>query len=432
MLRVSIGQINPTIGDITGNIALMLDAARQARDERADLVVFPELSLTGYYPGDLLDDSLFLGRVDAGLQQIKLASRETPGLYWVVGAPIHREGPGKSLTNSLLVVHNGQVLLHYAKQLLPTYNVHDERRHFEPGPDVAKVLRIGTATVGFLVCEDAWNPSGADYAVDPFTRLADASPDFIVSINASPSSVGKAELRHEIFAPACTRHRTPLVYVNQVGGHDQLVYDGASFVMDGDGRLVAQADAFKAAVLTVSFDPDSRRFVDAERSALLPLAPSALPAPEFYRRQIVLGLRDYARRCGFKSVVVGSSGGIDSALTLALAVEALGPDRVVAVTMPSEFSSKGSVDDSALLCRNLGITLLTHSIAPLVGTSTPAARESMVLLPPPLGPRTNTVSPGSTSNLSTTRQSFAAPGQRNRTASIRSSGDAFSCISGPA
>jgi NAD+ synthetase len=366
MLRVSLGQINPTIGDITGNIALMLDAARQARDERSYLVVFPELSLTGYYPGDLLDDPLFLGRVDAGLQQLKLATRETPGLYWVVGAPIRREGPGKCLTNSLLVMHNGQVLLHYAKQLLPTYNVHDERRHFEPGPDVAKVLRIGTATVGFLVCEDAWNPAGTDYALDPFSRLADASPDFIVSINASPSSVGKAQLRHEIFGPACARHHTPLVYVNQVGGHDQLVYDGASFVMDGDGRIVAQADAFKTAVLTVSFDPDSRRFVDSERSALVPIAPQPLPASEFYRRQIVLGLRDYARRCGFKSVVVGSSGGIDSALTLALAVEALGPDRVVAVTMPSDFSSRGSVDDSTLLCRNLGITLLNHSIAPLV------------------------------------------------------------------
>jgi NAD+ synthetase len=380
MLRVSLGQINPTIGDITGNIALMLNAARQARHEHADLVIFPELSLTGYYPGDLLDDSLFLGRVEAGLQQLKLATRETPGLYWVVGAPIPHQGPGKALTNSLLVLHNGQLLLHYAKQLLPTYNVHDERRHFEPGPDVAKVLRIGTATVGFLVCEDAWNPSGADYTVDPFSRLADASPDFIVSINASPSSVGKAELRHQVFGVACARHRTPLVYVNQVGGHDQLVYDGSSFVMDQEGRLVAQAEAFKSTVLTVSFDPDSRIFVDAERSALLPIVPAALPAPEFYRLQIVLGLRDYARRCGFKSVVVGSSGGIDSALTLALAVEALGPEHVVAITMPSEFSSKGSVDDSAVLCKNLGINLITHSIAPLVAANK-AAFESAAGVP---------------------------------------------------
>lgn len=366
MLRVSIGQINPTIGDIAGNVALMLDAARRARDERSDLVVFPELSLTGYYPGDLLDDPIFLGRIDAGLQQLKMATRETPALHWVVGAPLHRQGPGKSLTNSLLVLHNGQVLLQYAKQLLPTYNVHDERRHFEPGPDVAKVLRIGSATVGFLVCEDAWNANGAAYSVDPFSRLADAAPDFIVSINASPSSVGKQQLRQEVFSPACSRHRTPLVYVNQIGGHDQLVYDGASFAMNGDGRIVAQCESFKPSLLTLSFDPDTRCFVDAERSPLLPLEDRPLPPSEFYRQQIVLGLRDYARRCGFSSVVVGSSGGIDSALTLALAVEALGADQVLAVTMPSSFSSPGSVDDSIALCRNLGIRLLNHSIAPLV------------------------------------------------------------------
>jgi NAD+ synthase (glutamine-hydrolysing) len=363
-LRLTLAQINPTVGDIAGNLALMRQAASRAQAERARLLVFPELSLTGYYPGDLLDEPGFLAAIDDGLAQLLAATRETPGLYWVGGAPTRRAGPGKPLQNSLLVVLDGVIVLRYAKQLLPTYNVFDERRHFEPGPDAAQVLRVGDTQVGFLICEDGWNDDGRDYAVNPFTRLAAAAPDLLVSINASPSHIGQRAQRHRLLATASHRYRLPLVYVNQVGGQDQLVFDGASFAVMPDAGVVFEARRFEEDVVTLEFAPGG--FVGCAGRVLERVPKIGLPRMDFYQRQIVLGLRDYARRCGFAKAVVGSSGGIDSALTLALAAEALGPNNVVGITMPSRFSSAGSVGDSAVLCSNLGIRLLEHPIGELV------------------------------------------------------------------
>ncbi len=368
MLKITCAQINPTIGDIQGNIALMLRAARQARDEQAHLVVYPELSLTAYYPGDLLDDSIFQARLAQGIEQLKVATRETPGLYWVVGAPVRRQGPGKPFHNALLVLKNGDIVLQYAKQLLPTYNIFDERRHFEPGPDVARVLRIADMQVGLMICEDGWNDDGLDYSVNPFQRLADAAPDVVVSINASPSNIGKREQRHAVFGKACGRHKLALLYVNQIGGHDPLVYDGASFAVDASGEVVFEAQRFAEDVTTLTFDTSTQGFTDLRGDPLPKVAPEGLSTMAFYRQQIVLGLKDYARRCGFQTAVVGCSGGIDSALTLALAVQALGADHVVGITMPSKFSSEGSVTDSVTLCRNLGISLLEHPIRDIVAT----------------------------------------------------------------
>ncbi len=376
MLRITSAQINPTIGDITGNIALMLRAARQARDDAADIVVFPEMSLTAYYPGDLLDDANFQARVEAGLAQLLVATRETPNLYWVVGAPIRRAGIGKPFYNALLVIKNGEQVLQYAKQLLPTYNIFDERRHFEPGPDVARVLRVGDVQIGLMICEDGWNDDGQDYVVNPFQRLADAAPDLVVSINASPSNIGKREQRHTVFGAACARHKLPLLYVNQIGGHDQLVYDGASFAVDAQGVVVFEATRFAEDVTTLSFDPVQRAFAQHDGAALSVVPQAGLPTMEFYRQQIVLGLKDYARRCGFTQAVVGSSGGIDSALTLVLAAEALGAANVVGITMPSKFSSEGSVSDSVVLCRNLGITLIEHPIKSIVSAFEATYSES--------------------------------------------------------
>jgi NAD+ synthetase len=366
MFRISLGQLNPTIGDIEGNIALMQAAAEVALAQAATVLVFPELSLTGYYPADLLEEQAFRRRIEAGLGRLLAVSRDTPSLHWVVGAPTPNTGAGKRLHNSLLVLKAGEVLLTYHKQLLPTYNVFDERRHFEPGPDVTRVLRIGEVQVGFMICEDGWNDDGRDYVVNPFQRLGDAAPDLVISINASPSNVGKRAQRHEIFAKACAHHRLPLVYVNQVGGHDQLVYDGGSFAVEPERGVVFEADRFAPAVAALSFDERTQMFLSAEGHPLAPVSREGLPRSEFYRRQIVLGLRDYARRCGFSKVVVGSSGGIDSALTLALAVEAVGAGNVTAVTMPSEYSSEGSVRDSETLCSNLGVPLLVHPIRSLV------------------------------------------------------------------
>ncbi|HEU5137282.1 MAG TPA: NAD+ synthase [Steroidobacteraceae bacterium] len=363
-LKLTLAQINPTIGDLDGNIALMRDAARDARAEGSTLVIFPELALTGYYPADLLDDEEFAQRVLAAIPTLMRESAAQPGLYWVVGAPTVNAGVGKRFHNSLLVLKDGEVLLEYHKQLLPTYDVFDERRHFEPGPDVARVLEIGGARVGFMICEDGWNDKGKDYLVNPFTRLRDAAPDIVVSINASPSNVGQRAVRHGIYCAASARHRLPIVYVNQVGGHDQLVFDGSSFVVDPVAGVVFEAKSFEPHIATLTLR--ARRFATADGRPLnSPVGPNLNPF-EFYRRQIVLGLRDYATRCGFRSAVVGSSGGIDSALTLALAVEALGAANVVAITMPSQFSSGGSVSDSQRLCENLGIPLLTHPIRELV------------------------------------------------------------------
>ncbi|WP_374565727.1 NAD+ synthase [Ideonella sp.] len=364
MLTLTLAQLNFTVGDVAGNVQKMIAAAHRARDDGSSLVVFPELSLTGYYPGDLLEEPTFLDRIDAGLAELRSASRQLPQLHWVVGAPLRREGPGKRLENSLIVLHAGEVVLRYAKQLLPTYNIFDERRHFEPGPDVAKVLRVGHAQVGLLICEDGWNDEGADYRVNPFERMRDAAPDLVISINASPSNIGKREQRHQVFGDASKRHGLPILYVNQIGGHDQLVYDGASFAVEPDAGVVFEAERFVEDLRTLRFD--NGRFLTLNGDAPPPVSRDGLPMMAFYQAQIVLGLKDYARRCGFHQAVVGSSGGIDSALTLALAVQALGPQNVMAVTMPSRFSSAGSVDDSVTLCRNLGIELATHPIADLV------------------------------------------------------------------
>ncbi|QLA83021.1 NAD+ synthase [Acidovorax sp. JMULE5] len=364
MLRITLAQLNFTVGDIEGNVARMVSAAQQAAREQADLIVFSELSLCGYYPGDMLEETGFQQRMEAGISALQQASAELPQLHWVLGAPTPARGPGKRLHNSLLVLQGGAVRLQYAKQLLPTYNIFDERRHFEPGPDVAKVLRIGSTQVGLLICEDGWNDHGADYATNPFERMRDAAPDLVVSINASPSHTGKREQRHQIFADAARRHGLPILYVNQIGGHDQVVYDGASFAAEPDAGVVFEAQRFVEDVRTLQFD--NGHFLSAEGARPAPVPAQGLPTMDFYRQQIVLGLRDYARRCGFTQVVVGSSGGIDSALTLALAVEALGANNVVGVTMPSRYSSSGSVDDSVALCNNLGVRLFTHPIAELV------------------------------------------------------------------
>ena len=368
MVKITFAQLNYTVGDIDGNADKMIAAAQQAAMAGAELVVFSELSLTGYYPGDLLEEPSFLSRVAAGLTSLQRASRQLPKLHWVIGMPVPREGPGKPLHNALVVLKAGEVVLRYAKQLLPTYNIFDEHRHFEPGPDVARVLRVGATQVGLLICEDGWNDLGTDYEVNPFSRLADAAPDLVVSINASPSHIGKREQRHQIFGDASTHHGLPVLFVNQVGGQDQIVFDGASFAVEPHRGVTFEARRFVEDVTTLRFDDG--HFLAADGAALPAVAPQGLSTMAFYQAQIVLGLRDYARRCGFRQAVVGSSGGIDSALTLALAVQALGAENVAAITMPSVHSSAGSVDDSVTLCRNLGIPLHTHPIADTVARFT--------------------------------------------------------------
>ncbi|TDM08816.1 MAG: NAD+ synthase [Ideonella sp. MAG2] len=374
MIRITLAQLNPTLGDMSGNVARMVQAAQQARQDDADVIVFPELSLCGYSPGDWLEDPAFLARIDSGLEALRQASRQMRDLVWVIGLPLPRTGPGKPLHNGLVVLKAGEELLRYAKQLLPTYNIFDERRHFEPGPDVAPVLKVGDTRIGLLICEDGWNDDGEDYELNPFERLQAAAPDLLVSLNASPSDVGKRALRHQVFTQASRRHGLPLLYVNQVGGQDQLVFDGASFAVEPQAGVVYEAQRFTEHVQTLAFADGRFSLLDGQRPAAID--PVGLSTQAFYRAQIVLGLRDYARRCGFSRALVGCSGGIDSAVTLALAAETLGAEQVVAITLPSRYSSTGSVTDSVALCRNLGVKLIELPIAPMVSSAETAYREA--------------------------------------------------------
>lgn len=364
MLTIAIAQLNYTVGDFNGNADAILKCMQEAAKKGAQIVVFSELALCGYYPGDLLEDFAFLHKLENALERLKTASRKVPGLVSVIGTVRKNKGPGKPLHNALLALCDGKIVAEYYKQLLPTYGVFDEGRHFEPGPETACVIEVAKHKVGFMICEDGWNEQGAGYKVNPFNALRAAKPDLVVSINASPSDVGKRSQRHALFNAAAKHTKLPLLYVNQIGGQDQLVFDGASFAVSP-----AQGVAFEAASFTEDFQVlgfDNGRFVAADGGGLAQPDKDGLPVPEFYRRQIVLGLRDYARRCGFSKAVLGSSGGIDSALTLALAVEALGAQNVFAITMPSNYSSEGSVSDSVALCKNLQVQLYEHPIAELV------------------------------------------------------------------
>ncbi|TCS35636.1 NAD+ synthase (glutamine-hydrolysing) [Paucimonas lemoignei] len=366
MLKLAIAQLNYMVGDFAGNTETTIRHMRRASQEGADVVVFSELSVCGYYPGDLLEDTTFLARMEAAVEDIRHASRDMPALVAIIGTVRRNAGPGKPLYNALLAIRDGEIIAEYYKQLLPTYGIFDERRHFEPGPEGACMLDIASIKVGFIICEDGWNDEGRDYGVNPFAALREARPELIISINASPSDIGKRKQRHALFSAASMNNKLPLLYVNQVGGQDQLVFDGASFAVSPEQGIAFEAQRFTEDFQVIGFA--GGRFLATDGAALPVPDPVGLSVPEFTRRQIVLGLQDYARRCGFAKVVVGSSGGIDSALTLALAVQALGADNVIAITMPSAYSSEGSVSDSVALCNNLGIRLYTHPIRELVET----------------------------------------------------------------
>ncbi|CAM3878274.1 NAD+ synthase/NAD+ synthase (glutamine-hydrolysing) [Kerstersia gyiorum] len=374
-LRLSLVQLDYTVGDFDGNAQLMAQAVAAAGP--ADLIVFSELSLSGYYPADKLDLPAFRAGQARALEQLAAVSRQTPAAL-AFGMATPNQGPGKPWFNSLVVLQAGREVLRYHKQLLPDYDVFNEQRHFEPGPRQPAVLELAGVKVGFLVCEDAWHDATSLYEQDPAQDLRDAGAQLVVSINASPSCVGKQAQRDALFTALSRRLQLPLVFVNQVGGNDSLVFDGASFVADPAVGVVARLPWFEPAQESLAFEP-GRGF---SRKAGVLDSPVALPElndSRFYYQQILLGLRGYLRKIGVRSVVVGCSGGIDSALTLALARDALGAENVQAVTMPSRVSTAGSVSDSVDLCRNLGIALHEFPIAPLVeayGTGFQAAFAS--------------------------------------------------------
>jgi NAD+ synthase/NAD+ synthase (glutamine-hydrolysing) len=268
----------------------------------------------------------------------------------VLGCILPNKGPGKPLFNSLVVLRDGKEELAYHKALLPTYNIFDERRHFEPGVpgNAPNTLDCGGRKVAFLICEDAWyGRSGTLYRRDPFgeTLAREGEVDLLISVNASPSNLRKRGQRLDVYRDLCTRHRVPAVYVNQVGANDGIVFDGGSFAMNGRGEILDAAADFEEDLKAVDLA------APAKKPAYL------LPEGEFLYAQLKLGLRDYVGKTGFQGVVIGESGGIDSAVVTAIAVDALGADKVIAITMPSKVSSAGSVEDSVALCENLGVRL---------------------------------------------------------------------------
>ncbi|WP_295457584.1 NAD+ synthase [uncultured Thiodictyon sp.] len=350
MIRIGLAQTNPTVGDITGNLEQVLAAADQATTRQVRLLAYPELSLIGYPPRDLLFDPRLLSAQDGAIARLAEYARRLP-ITLVLGAVTANRGLGKPLLNSLLVIDQGRIVRRYHKQLLPTYDVFDERRYFDPGPRDPAILDLAGYRIGLLVCEDGWNYQGRDYAVDPLGDLAKAGADLAVSINASPFHVGKPALR----AATLLKAGLPLAYVNQVGGNDELVFDGNSFFADG-GTIRTRGRGFRPDLVVADFD----------QGQFTGEAPLTCCAEEEMFGALTLGLRDYMAKTGFRSVVVGSSGGIDSALVIAVSALALGPENVVAITMPSQYSSDGSISDSADLCQRLRVELRTHPIENIV------------------------------------------------------------------
>ena len=360
-MRIALAQINTTVGDIAGNARRILDFIARAKAGRADLVVFPEMSVIGYPPKDLLLKPHF---IEDNLRAVRHIASNVTGIDAIVGYAERNENPiGRSLHNAVAVLRDGRVASRHFKTLLPTYDVFDEGRYFEPGPPDLRnqIVRIGDVPVGLSICEDLWNDEKMDprrlYHQNPIADLHAAGAAVMVNASASPFVVGKHDFRIDLFGRQARQFRKPIVVVNQVGGNDELVFDGNSTAFDADGTVIAQAKDFEEDLV----------FVDCG-TGILPV--SSIPEPRHgqdaratIHKALVLGLRDYVNKCGFKTTVLGLSGGIDSALTAALAVEALGADRVTGVAMPSRFSSDHSVNDARDLAKNLGIAFHIVPIA---------------------------------------------------------------------
>jgi NAD+ synthase (glutamine-hydrolysing) len=371
-MQVTIAQLNPTVGDFTGNLGKLAEALSRAAADAPGLVVFPELFLTGYPPRDFLERGWFRKKADRAVEEVLRISREYPRTGILVGAPraTGRE-TGRGLYNSAILVADGRLLFAQHKSLLPTYDVFDEARYFDPAPAV-EVVRFGEQVLGISICEDAWNDPGPGhgrpYPSDPQDLLVAQGATLLVNISASPYSLGKEAVRHRIFQALAAKHRVPVVFVNQVGGNDELVFDGRSMAFDAGGNLAALLPAVGEAVVTV--DPGRA-----------PAAHVAYQPPEeggSLYRALVLGLRDYVRKCGFSRVVIGLSGGVDSAVVACLAAEAVGPENVLGVTMPGPYSSAGSVTDSRALAVNLGIRLSEIPITPVYDACRETLREHLV------------------------------------------------------
>ncbi len=343
-MRIFLGQINPTVGALQGNAERIRNTYVEGVKAGADVVLVPELAVTGYPPRDLLDRDVF---IESALEVTGYLASITGDVPLVFGSITRNESwCGKPLHNSALVAKNGKIILQQNKSLLPTYDVFDELRYFEPAHGV-QAIDLGGMCAGVSICEDFWFDDeilGTKlYCENPVDQLARQGAKVFLNISASPFNSGKRKSRYELFARIAQRYDTPLVYCNQVGGNDELLFDGSSIAINARGETVYCAKAFEEDAALVPLDGPRCESV------------LAVPEEEEIGRGLILGLRDYIRKVGFRDVVIGLSGGIDSAVTAGIAVEALGAKHVTGIAMPSQFSSEGSVDDAQKLAENLGI-----------------------------------------------------------------------------
>jgi NAD+ synthase (glutamine-hydrolysing) len=356
-MKITLAQLNPVVGDVRGNLAKVV-ATLTREHQHTDLIVFSELFLVGYPPRDLLEKPALLRRVQEALDHLVELSARYPDTGILVGAPQPTgRDTGKGLCNCAVLIHRGEVRLRQAKSLLPTYDVFDETRHFDPAGEVT-VVPFKDEVLGISICEDAWyDPElwfRRLYAVDPIRVEALQGATVLINISASPFQVGKEELRHRLLRPHARKYGVPLVYVNQVGGNDELIFDGRSLALDKAGEAIAVLPGFREAVVTVDL---AQPGVPGRYRPQEPIAT--------VHEALVLGLKDYLGKCGFKQAVVGLSGGVDSAVTCCLAAAALGRENVLGVLMPSPYTSRDSIDDSLSLARNLGVETRTIPITPI-------------------------------------------------------------------
>lgn len=389
-MKIALAQLNLVVGDLAGNTRAILNAAQQASRQGARLLVVPELALCGYPPRDLLAWPSFL---EATKQQLTKLARELPPNLAVltgtiIGNLLATEG-GKSLFNSAVLIDSCALRHVFSKRLLPTYDVFDEGRYFEPGKK-AEWFTLDGIKIGVTICEDIWNNNQfwgrKFYDVDPLAELADCDVDWVVNLSASPYTIGKPRLREEMLQHSVLNYGFPIAYVNQVGSNDDLIFDGTSLVISRTGAIAARGASFETGLIITEFDPETRDFVVTGQEGSwphsLPLLTDEQPLPEQTGllaplapstdaelwSALVLGIRDYARKCGFRKIVLGLSGGIDSTLVGALAVAALGAENVLGVLMPSPYSSDHSIADALALAENLGFPTLKLPIGDLMAT----------------------------------------------------------------
>ncbi len=371
-MKIGILQINPVVGDLKGNSAQIINAVRTATELGADFCIAPELSLTGYPPRDLLLYSGFVRKVE---QEAEALARKIKDMAPLLMGSIQTnpDGTGKSVYNAALWMRDGEIAQCFHKSLLPTYDVFDEARYFEPAQKSesgrANILNFNGLSMAVTICEDAWNDKDfwekRPYHTDPLEKVAAQNPDLILNLSASPFSLGKQALRQKMLGAIARKYATPLVYVNQTGGNDDLVFDGRSCAFDVQGELTFRAPGFSESVLIAEVGEHARPGVHEDNFTREAETWQAL----------VMGVRDYVGKSGFSKVLLGLSGGIDSALTAAVAVEALGADNVLGVLMPSPYSSQGSVDDSIELAKKLNIKTITLPIEPIMEKFTETLAE---------------------------------------------------------